>query len=73
MRKHFVQPEPDDEGNIPQPEPINSQVQDLMAEARLYQWAGIGFGEQETYRLQKSIKKLAATKGHKSVRFFGKI
>ena len=39
----------------------------------MFQWAGIGFGEQETYRLQKSIKKLAASKTHRSLRFFGKI
>ena len=44
-----------------------------MSESRIFQWAGIGFGEQETYRLQKSIKKLAAAKPHKSLRFFGKI
>ena len=73
MRPAFAVGEPDDEGNIPQPDPISTQVQDLMAESRVYQWAGIGFGEQETYRLQKSIKKLAAAKPHKSIRFFGKI
>ncbi len=44
-----------------------------MTESRVFQWAGVGFGEQETYRLQKSIKKLAQSKSHKSVRFFGKI
>ena len=44
-----------------------------MAASRIFQWAGISFGEQETYRLQKSIKKLAAAKPHKSIRFFGKI
>lgn len=44
-----------------------------MNESKVFTWAGIGFGEQETYRLQKSIKKLAAAKPHKSIRFFGKI
>ena len=44
-----------------------------MQAAKVFQWAGIGFGEQETYRLQKSIKKLAEKKPHKSIRFFGKI
>jgi radial spoke head protein 4/6 len=48
-------------------------VQDLMAERHIYQWAGIGFGEQETYRLQKSLKKLSADKAAKSLRFFGKV
>jgi len=44
-----------------------------MAASKIFQWAGISFGEQETYRLQKSIKKLAAAKPHRSIRFFGKI
>lgn len=48
---HFAQPEPDEEGNIPQADPLATQVQDLMSESRIYSWAGIGFGEQETYRL----------------------
>ena len=73
MSPHFEQPEANEEGEIPQPDPIASQVQDLLSESRVFQWAGVGFGEMETYRLQKSIKKLAASKSHKSVRFFGKI
>lgn len=44
-----------------------------MAERQIYQWAGIGFGEQETYRLMKSLKKLALEKQAKYIRFFGKI
>jgi radial spoke head protein 4A len=44
-----------------------------MADSRIFQWAGIGFGEQETYRLQKSLKKLAETSGAVSLRFYGKI
>ena len=48
---HFAQPEADDDGNIPQPDPLATSVQDLMSESRIFQWAGIGFGEQETYRL----------------------
>ena len=47
----FAQGEPDEDGNIAQPDPLVTQVQDLMEETRIYQWAGIGFGEQETYRL----------------------
>ena len=33
----------------------------------------MGFGEQETFRLQKSLKKLAQAKPYASIRFFGKI
>lgn len=39
----------------------------------MFQWAGVGFGEQETYRLQKSIKKLATDTQASDIRFFGKI
>lgn len=51
MAPHFAQGEPDEEGVIPQPDPLATQVQDLMSESKVWQWAGIGFGEAETYRL----------------------
>ena len=73
MQPHFAQGEIDDDGNVQQPEPLATSVQDLMSASRVFKWAGISFGEQETYRLQKSIKKLAAAKPHKSIRFYGKI
>jgi len=45
----------------------------LRQDSRVFQWAGVGFGEQETYRLQKSLKKLAADTQASQIRFFGKI
>lgn len=39
----------------------------------MYQWAGIGFGQQEIYRLQKSLKELAKKESASKLRFFGKI
>ena len=39
----------------------------------MYQWAGIGFGQQEIYRLQKSLKKLSTDSGAARLRFWGKI
>lgn len=44
-----------------------------MTDAKVFEWAGIGFGEHETYRLQKSLKKLAQDSGAGNVTFFGKI
>jgi len=44
-----------------------------MEEARIFEWAGVGFGEEETYKLSKSIKRLAVTSGGSSLRFWGKI
>lgn len=48
-------------------------VSDLLEDASVWQWAGVSFGEQETYRLQKSLKKLAAKENASSLSFFGKI
>lgn len=31
-------------------------IPDIMEEARMFEWAGINFGEEETYKLTKSIK-----------------
>ena len=31
-------------------------VPDLMSEVKLFEWAGVGFGEVETYRIMKSLK-----------------
>lgn len=78
MRKQFPEPfvpDPDDpEKTGPEAaEPIN-YVQDVMEDAsQLWQWAGIGFGQQELYRLQKSLKRLVAESAAENVRFFGLI
>jgi radial spoke head protein 4A len=39
----------------------------------LFAWAGITFGKENSYLLQKSIKVLAASTQAQSIRFFGKI
>jgi hypothetical protein len=31
-------------------------IPDIMEEARMFEWAGVNFGEEETYKLTKSIK-----------------
>jgi len=45
----------------------------LTADSKIYEWAGIGFGEIETWRIQRSLKNLAKESGAGSIRFFGKI
>ena len=50
IKGNFDTPQPDEEGNMPEAGSIG-HVQDLMKEARIFTWAGISFGEQETYRL----------------------
>jgi radial spoke head protein 4A len=44
-------------------------------DANLYEWAGVSFGKEETYRLFLSIKKFAETlpAEHAPLRFFGRV
>lgn len=45
----------------------------MLSDARVFTLAGIGFGQQESYLLQKSLQKLAADQQASFIRFFGKI
>jgi hypothetical protein len=44
-----------------------------MADAKVWEWAGISFGDYDTLLLQKSIKNLSAKTGSSSMRLWGKI
>jgi len=44
-----------------------------MEESQMFEWAGVSFGEEETYKLQKSLKKLAVMSGASALRFWGKV
>jgi radial spoke head protein 4/6 len=48
-------------------------IPDIVEEARLFEWAGISFGEDETHKLAKSIRRLALLSGASQLRFWGKI
>lgn len=39
----------------------------------MFEWAGIDFGMDNVYIIQKSLKRLAVTSGASSLKFFGKI
>ena len=45
----------------------------ISEEMKMLEWAGINFGEDTTFILQKSLKKLAILSGATSIKFFGKI
>lgn len=45
----------------------------LVDEMKMLEWAGINFGDDMVYILQKSLKRLAVLSGATSVKFFGKI
>lgn len=74
MQATFRGPVSEDPENEEAPEvaPVG-YVADLAALSKQWQWAGVGFGEQETYRLQKSLKKLSGKTSATNVTFFGKI
>jgi len=48
-------------------------IPDVVEEARLFEWAGLSFGDDETYRLSKSLRRLALLSGASRLRFWGKI
>ena len=48
-------------------------IPNFAEEAEMLEWAGISFGEENTLRLGKSIKRLAIMSGADSLRFVGKI
>lgn len=41
--------------------------------AEMMEWAGIGFGEDTNFLIQKSLKRLARVSGASKLEFFGKI
>ncbi|DBA04287.1 TPA: hypothetical protein N0F65_002049 [Lagenidium giganteum] len=48
-------------------------VADMLDEANMFEWAGIGFSRSEVFRLSVSLQKLAQANGTISMRFWGKI
>jgi radial spoke head protein 4A len=64
---------PVDEGGEPQ---TVCAVPNFVEDAEALQWAGVGFGEAETYRIMCSMRNLAAKEkdnGVVTLRFWGKI
>lgn len=39
----------------------------------MFEWAGIGFGDDTDFLIQKSLKRLAAASGASTLKLFGKI
>uniref|UniRef100_K3X5T0 Flagellar radial spoke protein n=1 Tax=Globisporangium ultimum (strain ATCC 200006 / CBS 805.95 / DAOM BR144) TaxID=431595 RepID=K3X5T0_GLOUD len=48
-------------------------VVDLLDEANMFEWAGLGFSKSETFRLSVSLQRLAQTNATTSMRFWGKL
>lgn len=48
-------------------------IPNFVEHADMLQWAGVGFGEETTLLIQKSVKRLAVATGASQLKFFGKI
>lgn len=48
-------------------------VADLLDEANMFEWAGLGFSKGETFRLSLALQRLAQTNSTVNMRFWGKI
>lgn len=46
---------------------------DIIADSKVWQWAGVGFGEYELMLLHKSLKGLAKSSGSATLKLWGKI
>lgn len=61
------------EGSDAEPTGPGEPVQDLTDEANYLEWAGIGLGRTDMFRLHLALKHLAAKYPAKRLRFWGKI
>jgi len=48
-------------------------IPNMTEEASMLEWAGVKFGDDIIYILQKSLKRLATLSGASSLRLFGKV
>ena len=48
-------------------------IPNVQEELRIFEWAGVVFGEEQALNLQKSLKRLAVLSGANQLRFWGKI
>merc|ERR1711924_12541 len=64
------------EGDPPAPAPIPCIVPDFCENADALQWAGVGFGELESYKVKCALRNLAFKQqenGYTRIRLWGKI
>lgn len=48
-------------------------VENFIQNAEMLEWAGVSFGEEDTYKISKAINRLAVMSGAQRLAFFGKI
>jgi hydrogenase maturation factor HypE len=52
---------------------VNCVISDFVNDSEILEQAGIGFGENGSFLIQKSLKRLAKVSGAIKLKFFGKI
>jgi len=52
---------------------LKCSIPNYLEQAEMLEWAGIGFGENFNFMVQKSLKRLAKISGAKSLQLFGKV
>lgn len=70
--KLFEKPKLEEDEEPPEKAPVGN-VPDLAKLGRMFEWAGVSFGEKEYFLLQKSLASLTAKSGASKLRFWGKI
>jgi len=64
------------DGDPPAPVNVGSAVPDFCEDADMLQWAGVGFGELESYKIKCALRNLAFKQmenGYTRIRLWGKI
>jgi|TARA_B110001450_G_scaffold183999_1_gene172056 hypothetical protein len=52
---------------------VNCVISDFVNDSEMLEQAGIGFGENGSFMIQKSLKRLAKVSGAIKLKFFGKV
>ena len=52
---------------------LNNYMDDVMAQAKLFEWGGVSFSDEEWYKIKMAMKKLLVKNDCEYIRFFGKI
>jgi hypothetical protein len=70
----YTEKKKDEEGNeVPVENTPIAFLPDLRSDSKIYEWAGISFGEYETMLLQKNLMKHVVASGATTMRLWGKI
>ena len=52
---------------------VTNFMDDIMSQAKLFEWGGVSFSEEEWFKIQMAMKKLMLKNDCEYIRFFGKI